>query len=90
MVVEDPVLSRAVIRSLEIIGEACTNLDPDFNINAIKFSPSGTNIEVAMQVDSKKVVVSVKDYGVGIPEDIGRYIFSMNELGKRSGTAGET
>ncbi len=29
-VIDDPVLSRAVIRSLEIIGEACTKLDPDF------------------------------------------------------------
>jgi uncharacterized protein with HEPN domain len=29
-VISDPVLSRAVIRSLEIIGEACTKLDPDF------------------------------------------------------------
>jgi uncharacterized protein with HEPN domain len=29
-VVNDPVLSRAIIRSLEIIGEACTKLDPDF------------------------------------------------------------
>ena len=29
-VITDPVLSRAVIRSLEIIGEACTKLDPDF------------------------------------------------------------
>ncbi|MHA4894013.1 HepT-like ribonuclease domain-containing protein [Pedobacter sp. PWIIR3] len=29
----DPILSRAVIRSLEIIGEATTKLDPDFKIN---------------------------------------------------------
>src|SRR5882757_4747781 len=31
-VINDPVLSRALIRSLEIIGEACTKLDPDFKI----------------------------------------------------------
>ncbi len=29
-VINDPVLSRAVIRSLEIIGEASNKLDPDF------------------------------------------------------------
>ncbi|HMG11248.1 MAG TPA: DUF86 domain-containing protein [Mucilaginibacter sp.] len=29
-VIDDPVLSRAIIRSLEIIGEVCTKLDPDF------------------------------------------------------------
>lgn len=32
-VINDPVLSRAIIRSLEIIGEACTKLDPDFKSN---------------------------------------------------------
>lgn len=29
-VISDPLLSRAIIRSLEIIGEACTKLNPDF------------------------------------------------------------
>jgi uncharacterized protein with HEPN domain len=29
-VLTDPILSRAIIRSLEIIGEACTKLDPVF------------------------------------------------------------
>lgn len=29
-VINDPILSRALIRSLEIIGEASTKLDPDF------------------------------------------------------------
>jgi uncharacterized protein with HEPN domain len=29
-VINDPILSRAIIRSQEIIGEACTKLDPDF------------------------------------------------------------
>lgn len=31
-VVSDPVLSRAIIRSLEIIGEASAKVDPDFKI----------------------------------------------------------
>lgn len=29
-VINDPVLSRAIIRSLEIVGEASTKLDPEF------------------------------------------------------------
>ena len=29
-VISDPILSRALIRSLEIIGEATTKVDPDF------------------------------------------------------------
>ncbi|MDN3586222.1 DUF86 domain-containing protein [Pedobacter aquatilis] len=31
-VIYDPILSRAIIRSLEIIGEACRKVDPDFKI----------------------------------------------------------
>lgn len=30
IVINDPVLSRAIIRSLEIIGEASAKIDPDF------------------------------------------------------------
>jgi uncharacterized protein with HEPN domain len=30
LVVNDPILSRAIIRSLEIIGEASAKVDPDF------------------------------------------------------------
>jgi len=29
-IISDPILSRAIIRSLEIIGEASTKLNPDF------------------------------------------------------------
>lgn len=31
-VINDPVLSRAIIRSLEIIGEASAKVDPDFKL----------------------------------------------------------
>lgn len=31
-VINDPILSRAIVRSLEIIGEASNKLDPDFKI----------------------------------------------------------
>lgn len=29
-VIEDPILSRAIVRSLEIVGEACTKIDTEF------------------------------------------------------------
>lgn len=32
-VINDPILSRAIIRSLEVIGEACSKLDSDFKSN---------------------------------------------------------
>ncbi len=43
--------------------------------NAIKFSPRGGNIDVAVQVRKGQAVVSVRDYGVGIPRDRQERIF---------------
>ncbi len=37
--------------------------------NAIKFSPNDSEITVHTRVKGKKVFVSVKDYGIGIPKD---------------------
>jgi signal transduction histidine kinase len=37
--------------------------------NAAKFSPSGGQIEVAVTPDQESVLISVRDHGVGIPED---------------------
>ena len=38
-------------------------------INAIKFTPSGGTIDVDLQISKKKLVLSVKDTGVGIPQE---------------------
>lgn len=41
--------------------------------NAVKYSPKGKNIDVTCEVAEGKVIVSVKDEGMGIkPEDIGK------------------
>lgn len=37
--------------------------------NASKFSPSGTEITVRVQVEPRRVVVSVADQGIGIPKE---------------------
>jgi signal transduction histidine kinase len=43
--------------------------------NAIRYAPSGTAVEVGMQRESDTVVISVRDRGPGIPNDLTDKIF---------------
>ncbi|HET7786861.1 MAG TPA: ATP-binding protein [Myxococcales bacterium] len=45
--------------------------------NAIKYSPAGGTIEVAVDADSERVRVSVRDCGVGIPTQGQDHIFRL-------------
>jgi len=44
--------------------------------NAIKYSPDGGEILVTVNKDDKSAFISVKDYGVGIPKDLIKSIFT--------------
>jgi two-component system, sensor histidine kinase and response regulator len=55
-------------------------------VNAIKFTPSDGSIDVCASVDKNCVKVSVKDTGVGIPEDKVAKIFHDNEHYTTPGT----
>ena len=57
--------------------------------NAIKFSPAGGPIKVNLRVEIGKVMVTVQDNGIGIPEGLKDQIFRPFNNEKRSGTAGE-
>jgi signal transduction histidine kinase len=57
--------------------------------NAIKFSPTGTEILVKITELKKDIEISVKDSGIGIPENIKHNVFNIFTEAKRPGTSGE-
>ncbi len=57
--------------------------------NAIKFSPSGATINIAIGKKDSQVELSVKDNGIGIPENMKDKVFDVFTEAKRFGTSGE-
>lgn len=45
--------------------------------NAVRYSPSGGDIDVELGVDDESVLISIRDGGVGIPVDKQPHIFDM-------------
>ncbi len=57
--------------------------------NAIKFSPSESEINVKLWQEEDNIILSIKDNGIGIPENIQDKIFDIFTEAKRFGTSGE-
>lgn len=57
--------------------------------NAIKFSQQNSEILVTMEKTSSKLLVKIKDHGIGIPEDLATKLFNMDASVQRDGTNGE-
>lgn len=57
--------------------------------NAVKFSRLKSRIEVVLQEKDTYCVISVKDYGIGIPEHLSRFLFEKNTKARREGLRGE-
>ncbi|MDH5682676.1 MAG: HAMP domain-containing histidine kinase, partial [Spirochaetota bacterium] len=57
--------------------------------NAIKFSYPGSTILLKSEKKSERIYLSIKDWGVGIPENILSHIFSISKETTRVGTEGE-
>lgn len=57
--------------------------------NAIKFTPKGGKVEIASKDNGDFVEVSVKDTGIGIPEEMIPHLFKIGAKTSRSGTEGE-
>ncbi|HEY1061040.1 MAG TPA: ATP-binding protein [Daejeonella sp.] len=57
--------------------------------NAIKFSPEQTDILIRACNSKGKLIISVSDQGIGIPDELKEKIFDMFTTAKRPGTSGE-
>lgn len=57
--------------------------------NAIKFSEPGCRIDVSSYREESFAIIEVRDYGIGIPNDILANLFSLQHPTSRHGTAGE-
>lgn len=58
-------------------------------INAIKFSGASDHIEVSVEEVNNKIVITVRDFGIGIPDDLLPYIFDRFSKARRNGVRGE-
>ncbi|MFD2583772.1 ATP-binding protein [Pedobacter vanadiisoli] len=66
--------SRAVVYAdKERIGQVITN----FLSNAIKYSTDADEVDVATFTHNDEVILSVKDYGIGISEDMQHLVFDQ-------------
>ncbi len=75
--------------SLRINKEKIWRVINNLVVNAIKFSHNDSMIEVAATELENEVLITVKDSGVGIPEQYREKVFEMFTVAKRLGTAGE-
>lgn len=57
--------------------------------NAIKFSHPGERIDLRAYPTESEVIIEIRDYGIGIPQDILANIFSLSSQTTRPGTQGE-
>lgn len=57
--------------------------------NAIKFSPINSVIQVKLKAEENRLLISIEDQGIGIPEAIRDIIFDFFTEAKRLGTEGE-
>lgn len=57
--------------------------------NAIKFTPEGGTISISTEEVANKLIIKIKDTGVGIPEDKIPYLFSMSNNYSTLGTKKE-
>ena len=57
--------------------------------NAIKYTPKNGQIEICLIRQEELYMISVKDNGIGIPEDKLKFMFNSNVTGSTPGTANE-
>ncbi|QPH38865.1 sensor histidine kinase [Pedobacter endophyticus] len=74
---------------VEVNKEKIWRLFSNLIYNAIKFSPYGSQIKIGMEREDDDLVFFVRDFGIGIPEELQDKIFDIFTEAKRFGTLGE-
>ncbi len=59
-------------------------------VNAIKFTPQSKTITIGMETREEKILVTVRDEGIGIPDEVKAGIFEAVASARRTGTSGES
>ncbi len=78
--------------SINVQAEKTSLINSVFNnllSNAIKFSDPDSKVIVEISLEDNNAVISVKDYGIGIPPKMLSEIFDESKQTTRKGTAGE-
>ena len=57
--------------------------------NSLKYSYSGTSIIIDAETKEHDIIISVQDFGIGLPEEMARNLFKMDDNNKRPGTNNE-
>src|SRR5690606_15764300 len=68
-----PEVDEYILTQDEKIMELCLS---NLIHNAIKYSPENTPIDIDVSQNGNMITISVKDHGMGIPEDAQKHIFS--------------
>lgn len=58
-------------------------------VNAIKFSHEGQHVELTGRKENGRIIIQVKDYGVGMSEEVRSKLFNPKDRVIERGTAGE-
>jgi len=58
--------------------------------NAIKFSRPNDTVLISSKIEDGKLVICVKDQGLGIPNSELKYLFKIEKMKSKKGTQGET
>ena len=86
------IINVDVNEDINITAEKRSFINSVFNnilTNAIKFSFEGGTIDIKASLSDGNVTLSIKDYGIGIPQTLIKEIFNIKKSISRRGTNGE-
>jgi signal transduction histidine kinase len=83
------VLNTALHVKIQADNEKLWRVINNLIVNAIKFSPEGSEIHIDSRRTQNGILIEVKDTGMGIPDNMQDKIFDPFTAAKREGTHGE-